>query len=208
MGLWESQLLPRFINLTCGTKELRRHRQAAMAGLQGSVIEIGFGSGLNVPLYPAGITMVHAVDPSSVGRQLAQARVRASGVPVEYADLDGQDLSLADASVDAALSTFTLCTIPDPGRALNELYRVLRPGGRLHFLEHGLADDPTIAHRQHRLNRIQQRVAGGCNLNRPIDRLIVDAGFEISTQQNGWLNGPNWLRPWSYLYQGAAGKPL
>ena len=207
MGLWEDQLLPRCINLVCGTKQIGRHRAAAADGLRGAVVEIGFGSGLNVPYYPAEVTRVRAVDPSPVGRKLGAARLRASNVPIEFVDLDGQDLSLGDASVDAALSTFTLCTIPDAGKALDELFRVLRPGGQFHYLEHGLAPDPAIAAKQHRFNGVQQRVAGGCNLNRPIEQLVRQAGFELTAPTQDWLNGPAWLKPWNYLYQGVAIKP-
>ena len=179
-----------------------------MAGLHGSVVEIGFGSGLNVPLYPVEVTRVCAVDPSVVGRKLGEERIKASATEVEYVGLDGQVLPLGDESVDAALSTFTLCTIPDVGRALSELYRVLRPGGQIHFLEHGLAADPIIANKQHRFNRFQQRVGGGCNLDRAIDQLVRNAGFQISFLNNQWLSGPKFLKPWNYLYQGVAIKPM
>jgi len=207
MGLWEERLLPRVINVMCGTKEAGRHRKEVVVGLQGSVVEIGFGSGLNVPFYPADVTRVYAVDPSELGRRLSTKRVSVSPTPVEYVGLDGQHIPLGDASVDAALSTFTLCTIPDVGMALRELYRVVRPGGTVHFLEHGLAPDADVARKQLRLNRFQQRIAGGCNLNRPIDRLVREAGFEISVTDNDWLKGPNVLKPWSYLYKGVAVKP-
>lgn len=208
MGLWENHVLPRVINVMLGTKEVRGHREDAVVGLRGSVVEIGFGSGLNVACYPSEIDMVYAVDPSSVGRKLATKRVQALSTPVQYVGLDGQELPLGDESVDAALSTFTLCTIPDVGQALSELYRVLRPGGPIHFLEHGLSPDPAVARRQHRFNRLQQRIGGGCNLDRPIDRLVVEAGFEISSLKNGWLSGPKALKPWNYLYNGVATKPV
>jgi ubiquinone/menaquinone biosynthesis C-methylase UbiE len=162
---------------------------------------------LNVPYYPSEIATVYAVDPSTVGRKLAAKRVEALSIPVEYVGLDGQDLPLGDGSVDAALSTFTLCTIPDVGRALSELYRVLCPGGQFHFLEHGLSSDPVVANKQHRFNRFQQRIGGGCNLDRPIDRLVVAAGFEISALKKDWLKGPKALKPWNYLYNGVATKP-
>ena len=207
MRFWEEQLLPRFISVVCGTKDAGRHRKEVVVGLQGSVVEIGFGSGLNVPFYPTDVTKVYAVDPSELGRRLSRKRVSVSPTPVEYVGLDGQHLPLADASVDAALSTFTLCTIPDVGMALRELYRVVRPGGTVHFLEHGLAPDADVARKQQRFNRFQQRVAGGCNLNRPIDQLVREAGFQISAMKNDWLQGPNVLKPWSYLYQGVAIKP-
>jgi ubiquinone/menaquinone biosynthesis C-methylase UbiE len=171
------------------------------------VLEIGFGSGLNLPEYPATVERVLAVDPSGVGRTLAAKRIAASPIPVEFVGLDGQDIPLGDASVDAALSTFTLCTIPDPTRALAEVRRVIRPNGRLHFLEHGLCPDPDVARWQHRCNGMQQRVAGGCNLDRAVDRLVDDAGFEIEALANGFLDGPKPMRPWGYLYEGRARRP-
>ena len=207
VGLWREQVVPRFTDLTLGIKEVRSHRLRVLTDLRGAVVEIGFGSGLNVPLYPMEVESVHAVDPSAVGRRLAAKRVAASPVPIEFVGLDGEELPLGDESVDAALSTFTLCTIPDVGRALREVYRVLRPGGRLHFLEHGLAAEPGIARWQHRLNGLQRRLAAGCNLDRPIDRLIADAGFQITELHNDWLKGPRPSKPWSYLYEGAATKP-
>jgi ubiquinone/menaquinone biosynthesis C-methylase UbiE len=207
MGLWENQLLPRVIDVVCGTREVRRHRQDVVAGLGGSVVEIGFGSGLNVPLYPAAVTSVLAVEPSSTGRRLGAKRIGRSPVRIEYVGLDGQQLQLDDESVDAALSTFTLCTIPDGGRALGELMRVLRPGGQIHFVEHGLAPDSDVAAKQERFNGWQQRIAGGCNLTRPIDRLVSQAGFEMIELRNEWMRGPKTMRPWNYLYKGIAVKP-
>jgi SAM-dependent methyltransferase len=204
MAVWEDHLLPRFINVVCGSKAIRWHRAEAVAGLSGSVVEIGFGSGLNVPLYPAEITTLYAVEPSSIGRKLGGKRLRASTVPVEFVGLDGQALPLGNESVDAALSTFTLCTIPDVAQALREVHRVLRPGGRFHFLEHGLAQDPVIANKQHRFDGFQGRIAGGCHLDRPIDRLVTDAGFQMSTFKNDWIRGPKALAPWNYLYVGVA----
>ncbi len=170
MAVWREQVVPRLTDVMLGTDEVRGHRQEVIDGLRGEVVEIGFGSGLNVPLYPPEVEMVYAIEPSAVGRKLAAKRVEASPVPIRFVGLDGEDLPLAGESVDAALSTFTLCTIPDVTRALYELRRVLRPGGRFQFLEHGLCPERATARWQHRLNGLQQRVAGGCNLDRPIDR--------------------------------------
>jgi ubiquinone/menaquinone biosynthesis C-methylase UbiE len=206
MGIWENQVVPRFSDLTLGVRAVRQQREPVVGGASGELVEIGFGSGLNVPLYPASVKKVNAVDPSTVGRRLAAKRLASSPVPVEFVGLDGQEIPLGDESVDAALSTFTLCTIPDAGRALREVYRVLRPGGRFHFLEHGLSPEPNVARWQHRMNGIQQRIAGGCNLNRPIDRLVGDAGFEMQDLGNDYLEGPRLSKPWGYLYRGVAIK--
>jgi SAM-dependent methyltransferase len=207
MGVWTEQVVPRFTDKMLGTKEVREHRARVVGGLHGEVVEIGFGSGLNIPVYPPEIANVYAIEPSEVGRRLAAARVASSPVPVEFRGLDGQHLPLDDASIDGALSTFTLCTIPDAALALRELFRVLRPGGTFHFLEHGLSPDMGVARWQHRLNGFQRCVAGGCNLDRPIDRMILDAGFEIPELDHASLKGPKLLDPWSYLYEGLAIKP-
>jgi SAM-dependent methyltransferase len=199
--------VPRITDVALGTKDVRGHRRRVVPGLQGSVVEIGFGSGLNVPLYPEDVEIVYAVDPSAVGRKLAAKRVRESPVPIEFVGLDGEHLPLDDAAVDAALSTFTLCTIPDVTQALRELVRVLRPGGQFHFLEHGLCPEPSTARWQHRLNGLQGRIAGGCHLDRPIDALVLDAGFDIRELRNDWFRGPRPSKPWGYLYEGVAAKP-
>jgi ubiquinone/menaquinone biosynthesis C-methylase UbiE len=182
------------------------HRRRATDGLHGEVVEIGFGSGLNVPAYPTDVTTVYAVDPSLVARELAAERVAASPAEIRYVGLDGEDLPLDDASVDTALSTFTLCTIPNAGQAVREVNRVLRPGGTFHFLEHGLCPDAGVARWQHRLNGVQRRVAGGCHLDRPIEQLVRDAGFEITAIHHDQLAGPGFMRPWAYLYEGVATK--
>lgn len=199
--------MPRLTDKVCGTREVRRHRLDAVAGLRGTVLEIGFGSGLNVPLYPPEVERVLAVDPSEVGLSLAAPRIAASPVPVEVIGLDGQDIPLPDESVDAALSTFTLCTVPDASRALREVRRVLRPGAWFHFLEHGLSPDPDVQRWQHRCNGFQQRLAAGCHLDRPIDRLVHDAGLEIMDLRRDDLDGPRFMRPWSHLYMGVARRP-
>lgn len=172
-----------------------------MAGLQGEVLEIGFGSGLNVPHYPAGITRVRAIDPATVGRKLAARRTAASPVPVDFVGLDAQRLPVDDASVDHVLSTWTLCSIADAEQALAEIGRVLRPGGTLHFAEHGLAPDPKVARMQHRLTPLQRRVAGGCHLDRPIDKLIAASGLAFTSLETYYMQGP---KAFSYTFEGTA----
>jgi SAM-dependent methyltransferase len=203
MGFYEDQVLPRFIDLTMRRGELSPIRARVAASLDGDVLEIGFGSGLNVPHYPDAITHVQAVDPATVGRKLAAKRVASSSVPVEYVDLDGQALSLESDSIDHVLTTWTLCTIPDVDRALSEVRRVLRPGGSFHFVEHGRSPDPKVAGWQDRLNPWQRRVAGGCHLNRPIDQLVVNSGLELIRMENYYVKGP---RPFGYMFEGVARK--
>jgi ubiquinone/menaquinone biosynthesis C-methylase UbiE len=179
MGIYGDHVLPRIINVGCDMKVAREQRARVCEGLSGEVVEIGFGSGLNVPFYPGAVTRVAAVEPADVGWKLARKRLAETSTPVERSGLDGQSLPFADDSFDSALSTWTMCTIPDIDAALRELRRVLRPGGTLHFVEHGLAPDEDVRRWQNRLNPIQNRLFGGCNLNRPTVELMRGAGFEI-----------------------------
>ena len=180
MAIYGEHVLPRIINVACSTKVTKPLRRRVCEGLYGKVVEVGFGSGLNIPFYPAEVTGVAAIEPADVGWKLARNRIAASTIPVERFGLDGQSLPLADDSCDAALTTWTLCTIPDVAAALRELQRVLKPGGSLHFVEHGLAPDEPVRRWQHRLEPMQKRLFGGCHLTRPIVDLVKDAGFTIT----------------------------
>jgi ubiquinone/menaquinone biosynthesis C-methylase UbiE len=179
VGWYGEQIVPRVTHKACGVKYLHPLRERVCAGLAGDVVELGFGSGSNVGFYPDSVARVTAVEPLGVAWKLAAKRVSASAVPIERSGLDGQSLPFPDASFDAALSTWTLCTIPDVAQALREVRRVLKPGGRLHFVEHGLAPDPKIQRWQTRFEPIQKRIAGGCRLTRPIAPLVSSAGFTI-----------------------------
>jgi len=179
MGVYRERVLPHIVDFACGMKSNRELRERVCDGLHGQVLEIGFGSGHNVPFYSERVTGVAAIEPADLAWKLAGKRLEASSVNVERKGLDGQSLPLADDSCDVALSTWTLCTIPDAGAALAEVRRVLKPGGTLHFVEHGLAPDEKVQRWQHRLDPVQKRLFGGCHLSRPIVGLLTDAGFTI-----------------------------
>ncbi|HEU0241206.1 MAG TPA: class I SAM-dependent methyltransferase [Micromonosporaceae bacterium] len=179
MGFYGERVLPRMINVMCGTKAAVPLRRRVCEGLSGDIVEIGFGSGLNVPYYPAEVERVSAVEPIDTAWKIAEPRLRDSSVLIRRSGLDGQSLPFADHSFDAALSTWTLCTIPDAVVALEELRRVLKPGGTLHFVEHGLAPDESVRRTQRRLEPLQRRVFGGCHLTRPIVDMVNAAGFTI-----------------------------
>ena len=204
MGLYADQILPRAINVVLRGGEFAGPRARAAAGLDGEVLEIGFGSGLNIPYYPAGLKRVRAVDPAAAGRRLAAGRAASCAVPIEYVGSNAEALRVADSSVDHVLSTWTLCTIPDVARALAELRRVLRPGGAFRFVEHGLAPDQGVARLQQLLTPLQRRAFGGCHLDRRIDRLVVAAGLELTQLDTYYMKGPRAL---GYTFEGVAIRP-
>jgi SAM-dependent methyltransferase len=179
VGVYADHVLPRIIDKACAVKRMEPLRRRACEGLYGDVVEIGFGSGLNIPFYPDAVSDVSAVEPAALCWRLAGKRVEASPIPVHQAGLDGQSLPFEDASFDSALSTWTLCTIPDASAALREVRRVLKPGGTFHFIEHGLAPDERVRRWQHRLEPLEKRLFGGCHLTRPILDLITGAGFTV-----------------------------
>ncbi|MEE9153203.1 MAG: class I SAM-dependent methyltransferase [candidate division NC10 bacterium] len=204
MGIYRDQILPRGINWVLGRQECLGLRRTVTPGLRGKVLEIGFGSGLNLPYYPSDVDRICAVDPATLGRKLAARRIEACPIPVEFFDLNGDQLPLETDSVDAILSTWTLCTIPEVTNALRELRRVLKPAGRFHFLEHGLSPNANVAKWQRRLNPLQRRIGGGCQLDLKIDQLIRSVGFEIEALDNFYMKGP---RFGSYMYRGVAVNP-
>ena len=201
MGFYEDRMLPRIVDLLLGNKATDEVRARVCEGLDGEVLEVGFGSGRNVPHYPAAVTRVRAVDPATAGRKLAARGWRPARSPSSTSASTGRSCPLDDASVDHVLVTWTLCTIPDPAAALAEMRRVLRPGGSLHFVEHGHSPDAKVATWQARLNPIQRRLFGGCHLDRPIDDLVTGSGFEMTSLERYYAPGP---KAFAYFYEGTA----
>ena len=201
MGVYGDQILPRVINWFMAGSDFAPHRKECLEGVLGDVLEIGFGSGLNLPHYPPEVRKLYALDPATLGRRLAEARIAACPFPVEFVGLYGEAIPLNDATVDSVVSTWTLCTVPDVGKALREIRRVLRPGGRFHFVEHGRSPEEKIARWQDRVTPFQKLVGGGCHLNRKIDALVLKAGFEIERLENVYMKGP---KIGTYLYKGVA----
>ncbi|MGP0566962.1 MULTISPECIES: class I SAM-dependent methyltransferase [unclassified Nitrospina] len=203
MGFYEEHILPRGIDWVLSAERFHAVRQQTVAGAQGVVLEVGFGSGLNLPFYSDAVSKLYALDPSRVARKLAAKRIRRAPFPVEFVALkENGVIDLPDQSVDAVVTTFTLCTIADAAAALKEFQRVLKPGGVYHFLEHGRDPDPNIARWQDRWNPIQKCLAGGCHVNRPIAQIIQDAGFTLHESTNFYMDGP---KIFTYMYQGKAG---
>jgi ubiquinone/menaquinone biosynthesis C-methylase UbiE len=203
MGVYREFVLPRLIDRLCGSRAMVRWRERVTEGLVGQVVEIGFGSGLNLEFLPPEVTGVFAVEPSATAMKLALKREADVSVRVVHVGLDGGSIALADESCDSALCTFTLCTVADPTKVLGEIHRVLRPGASLHFLEHGIAPDPSVARWQRRLDPWEQRLADGCHLTRDPRSLVRDAGFTIESIEQRYARGP---KPWSYFTLGRATK--
>ncbi|BBP81224.1 phospholipid methyltransferase [Pseudomonas tohonis] len=202
MGFYDRHVLPRLIDYACGMGEVMKTRSKIVPQAEGRVLEIGIGTGLNLGFYdPARVQVVIGVDPAAQMQALARQRAAAIAIPVETIALELGEIQAGDASFDSIVCTFTLCTIPDAAAALKEMRRVLKPGGRLLFAEHGLAPDAPVVRWQHRLTPLWKPLAGGCHLNRDIPRLIEAGGFAIRELHTGYLQGP---RPMTFVYRGWA----
>ena len=201
MGVYDRYILPRLLDAAMRNREVTRYRADIIPRAHGRVLEIGIGSGLNLPFYGTTVECLYAVDPSEALLAMTRRKTAAAHFPVELVAHGAAALPLEDQSIDVAVTTFTLCTVPDPLNALREVKRVLKPRGTLLFAEHGLAPDASVERWQHRLNPLWSKVAGGCNLDRAIDTLIAAAGFEITDIKRGYARGP---RPMAYIYSGEA----
>ncbi len=206
MGLYSKYVLPRFIDLGMRNKEATRLRAAWIPRARGEVLEVGIGSGLNLPFYSADVYRIYGVDPSLELQRMARKKTVPAPIQVEYLSQSAeQELPLADASIDTVVVTWTLCSIANAPKALREMKRVMKANGRLLFVEHGRAPDSRIAVWQDRITPVWKHIAGGCHLNRKIDDLITGAGFRITELKTSYLTGPP---PMTYTYQGFAEKDL
>lgn len=202
MGLYSRYVLPRLVHLACGTRPAMRQRRKVVPEARGRVLEIGLGSGLNLPIYdPARVERVFGLEPAPEMTRIADARVAEAPFEVEIVHAGAEEIPLESASVDTVLVTYTLCTIPDATAAVREMARVLAPSGRLLFCEHGAAPDADVLKWQNRLDGIWGRLAGGCHLNRDIPALLTEGGFSLEKLETMYI--PGW-RPVSFNFWGSA----
>ena len=201
MQLYRTHVLPRLTHLAMRQELLRPYRERAVAAARGRVLEIGIGSGLNLPLYPSAVERVVGVDPSPALLRLAEQASRRSAIEADLIEGTAEDLPIQDASIDCAIASWTLCSVSDPHRALAEIRRVLRPGGVFSFVEHGLAPEARIRRWQHWLTPVWRRCAGNCHLDRPTAALIEGSGFRMDRLETGYARGP---KPMAFMYEGLA----
>lgn len=205
MRLYEKWILPRLTDIVMRHKEVMRYRSLIVPEARGTVLEVGMGSGVNLPFYAASVKRLYGLDPSHELLAMARMNARSIPFPVDFLECPSEDIPLADRSIDTVVTTWALCTIGDPIKALKEMRRVLKPEGVLLFAEHGCAPEPRVQNWQNRMNPLWGKMAGGCNLNRRIDRLIEAAGFCIARLETGYAQGP---RPMSYVYFGSTQPEL
>lgn len=202
MGFYAKRILPHIINLAMQNKDATRLRGDWIPQARGAVLEIGMGSGLNLPFYSSKVQTVFGVEPSVELQKMARKREPLRHIKVEFLSQSAEEvLPLPDESIDTIVTTWTLCSIPDALRALAQMKRVLKPDGRLLFIEHGRSPDPNVAAWQDRLTPVWKKIGGGCHLNRKVDQLLATAGFAIGELKTDYLPGP---RPMTYIYQGSA----
>jgi ubiquinone/menaquinone biosynthesis C-methylase UbiE len=201
MGFYQNQIIPLLINLTMRRRDLAAYRSRVVPAADGSVLEIGIGSGLNLPFYSRNVERLIGLDPSPKLLSMVRRNLRPDTPSLELIEGSAEAIPLENDSVDTVVTTWTLCSIPDAGRALREMHRVLRPTGRLLFIEHGRAPEPNVRWWQDHLTPAWKRIGGGCHLNRAIQSLIEAAGFQFDRLETGYMRGP---KPLAFMYEGAA----
>lgn len=201
MGFYQNSIVPCLIHLSMRQQNLLPYRQRVIGAAEGRVLEIGIGSGLNLGLYGDKVEQVIGLDPSPKLLGMARDAAREASQTVELLEGSAERVPLEDRNVDTVVTTWTLCTIPDAGRALSEARRVLKPSGRLLFVEHGLAPEAGVRRWQDGLNPVWKRISGGCNLNRAIGEIVRHAGFDIERLETGYMKGP---KPMVFMYEGCA----
>jgi ubiquinone/menaquinone biosynthesis C-methylase UbiE len=202
MGFYDERILPHLVNLAMRNRHLLPYRQRVISAAEGRVLEVGIGSGLNLPFYRPPVREILGLDPSPRLIAMARRRMSGSSPPVTFIEGSAEAIPMDDASVDTVVTAWTLCSIPGAAQALEEMRRVLKPGGQLLFVEHGLAPEENVRKWQDRLTPIWKRIGGGCHLNRPIRTLIETAGFGVTQIETGYSNaGP---KPMAFIYEGRA----
>jgi ubiquinone/menaquinone biosynthesis C-methylase UbiE len=201
MGFYSDIILPKLCDLAMRNKELRPFRERVVGAAEGRVLEIGVGSGMNLPFYRPPVREVLALEPAPRLMTMAKSASRATSIPVKFLEASAEAIPLDEHSVDTIITTWTLCSIPQATAALADMRRVLRPGGKLLFAEHGLAPDESVRRWQDRLTPVWRRIGGGCHLNRPIRSMIEGAGFRIDRIETGYIPGP---KPMTFMYEGSA----
>lgn len=201
MGFYRNHVLPPLCDLAMRNKLLQPYRERVIGGAEGRVLEIGVGSGMNLPLYRENVREILALEPDPHLIAMAEGKSKFVRRPVSFLSASAEDIPLDDKSIDTVVTTWTLCTIPDAGKALAEMRRVLKPSGHLLFVEHGLAPQASVRKWQNRITPVWKRLSGGCHLNRPIRNLIESGGFAIDTLTTGFLPGPKIM---AFMYEGRA----
>jgi ubiquinone/menaquinone biosynthesis C-methylase UbiE len=204
VSFYRHYVFPRLLDLTMSGRAFRKPRSRALAQASGRILEIGFGTGMNLPYYPPTVQRIEAIDPDLDLDRFSQPRIDASAIEVDFHHLDAEHLPFEDARFDTVVSTFTLCSIPDVSHALREIHRVLKPGGKFLFLEHGRSPEPALARWQDRITPVWKPLAGGCHINRPMGSLVSGAGFRLDPAQNYYL--PGMPRVFWYMTEGVAWK--
>lgn len=202
MGFYGSVIFPRILNSFMSSGQFKKQRSLLLADVSGDILEIGFGTGLNLEFYPDHVRKITAIDPNAGMNRVAQENIKRSGIEVETKILSSENLPIEDNTYDSVVCTWTLCSIPDAAAALREVRRVLRPGGRFFFVEHGLAPDPAVQKWQHRLTPIQKVIGDGCHLNRPIDAMITGEGFTLAEMETFYM--PKAPRFAGHMFRGIA----